>query len=428
MRNRYPQAARKLLLLVFFLLFVLPFTFGQSKTFTRDQYQEDFLFFWKTIGEDYAYFDKKQTDWNKVKDLYLRQLDTVSTNRQFVSLLERAFHEIYDHHASLNTNTNFSPRLVPSGTDLWAEFVNGKPIVLEVRRGLGAEKVGMQAGMEVVSVNDVPVQAALSPFLGKSLKTVDVEAKNYALRTLLAGNHVQPRKITVQENGKLRTFYPDAPQMLLEDIQYPSKVEARELNGIGYIKINNCLFDNSLIPAFDSVLNTLTNTKALVLDLRETPSGGNTTVARAILGRFITKDEYYQKHELTAEERQYGVKRSWVEIASPRGNVYRKPLAVLVGHWTGSVGEGITIAFDGMKRGTIIGSRLAGLSGAIYSYQLPNTRLGFSFPVEKLFHVNGSPRENYSPAMLVDLTKESAGPEKDVVLEKAITFLNGKKK
>ncbi|KAA3439329.1 peptidase [Rufibacter hautae] len=401
---------------------------GQTKKLTKEQYQTDFTYFWKAIGEDYCYFDKKQTDWPKVPALYQFQLDSVTDNRQFVSLLERVFTELYDHHASLNTNSPQSPRMVPSGTDVWAEFVNGKPMILEVRRGLGAEKVGLRAGMEVVSVNDVPVQDALRPFLGKSLKTVDPEAQNFALRMLLAGNHVQTRKITVQDKGKRRTFYSDAPKMLLEDIRYPAKVESRIINGIGYIKINNCLFDNKLIPAFDSVLNSLEETKALVLDLRETPSGGNTTVARAILGRFITKDQFYQKHELTAEERQYGVKRSWVEVVSPRGKAYEKPMAVLVGHWTGSVGEGITIAFDGLQRATTVGTRMAGLNGAIYSYQMPHTNIGFSFPVEKLFHVNGSPRETYTPAILVDFTKEVAAAKTDVVLEKAIVHLNSKKK
>jgi C-terminal processing protease CtpA/Prc len=146
-----------------------------------------------------------------------------------------------------------------------------------------------------------------------------------------------------------------------------------------------------MIQQFDSALHTLMQTKALILDLRETPSGGNTTVARSIIGRFISKEGFYHKHVLTAEERMYGVKRSWIEIVSPRGKTYTKPLVILCNHWTGSVGEGITIGFHALKRATIIGTKMAGLNGAIYSYKLPNTGIGFSIPVEKLFHVNGTP-------------------------------------
>jgi carboxyl-terminal processing protease len=109
--------------------------------------------------------------------------------------------------------------------------------------------------------------------------------------------------------------------------------------------------------------------------------------------RFIYKDGFYQKHELTAEQKELGVKRSWVEIVSSRPPVYTKPLVILVDHWTGSVGEGIAIGFDAVKRATIIGTPMAGLNGAIYPYTMPGTGIGFSFP-EKLFHINRTPENS----------------------------------
>jgi C-terminal processing protease CtpA/Prc len=75
-------------------------------------------------------------------------------------------------------------------------------------------------------------------------------------------------------------------------------------------------------------------------------------------------------------------------------------LVILVNRWTGSMGEGIAIGFDGMKRAKIIGDKMAGLLGAIYSYNCPETKIGFSIPVEKLFHVNGTPREDFKPMLL----------------------------
>ena len=37
------------------------------------------------------------------------------------------------------------------------------------------------------------------------------------------------------------------------------------------------------------------------------------------------------------------------------------PVVVLVDHWTGSMGEGIAIGMDGLKRATIVGTEMAGL-------------------------------------------------------------------
>ena len=98
-----------------FALFILAFTsvnaFAQS--YTSKQYKDDFSYFWNTIDSNYSYFGKKQLDWNSLKKIYSRQVDTVTSRNSFVSILENVMYELYDHHCSLRTNTKFSRRLVP---------------------------------------------------------------------------------------------------------------------------------------------------------------------------------------------------------------------------------------------------------------------------------------------------------------------------
>lgn len=432
------MAIRIIFIIFLFVLVHFP-AFGQNMQPETTNFKEDFEYFWQSVKDDYCYFDKKKTDWGKVKEIYSPQVDTITTTRSFILLLEKVFNELYDHHASLNSNTKNSYRLVPSRTDIWAEYIDGKPVITQVRRNFGAFKSGITPGMEVIAVNDVPVNEAVQTLLPKSLTSEDLEANNYALRLLLAGDHITPRKLSLKLNDKTSEYFPDESGMLLENIKYDTKVESNITGNIGYIKINNCLFDNELIPAFDSIMNIMSGTDALIFDLRETPSGGNTTVARAILGWFTNKDKFFQKHELTAEERQRGIKRSWMEIVSPReGKYYDKPLVVLAGRWTGSVGEGIVIGFDALSKTnpaseiTIMGTKLAGLNGAIYSYEMPNTKIGFSFPVEKLFHIDGTPRKSFTPPNFIDLIKLNTTSDnnniesnlnEDVILNEAILFL-----
>ena len=409
------------LILCLFFSWKLP-----AQQVTQRQYKEDFDYFWNTINDNYCYWDKKQTDWEKVKNIYQPFADTLTSRKSFVSLLEKVFYEIYDHHASLNTNNPESQRLVPSGADIWAEYINNKPIIIEVRRDFGAERAGLKAGMQIIAFNDVPVEKAIQAFLPSGLKKPDIEAKNYALRLLLAGNHSESRKITIKYNDRQQDFYPDDPVNILETHSYSSAVGSTIYPGnIGYIRVNNRLGDNGMIPLFDSVLTRLYNTNALILDLRETPGGGNTTVARSLLGRFIDKEGFYQKHELTAEEKESGIKRSWVEIVSPKNPVYKKPLVLLVDHWTGSVSEGIVVGFDALKRAIIIGTEMARLNGANYSFNMPNTGIRFSFPAEKLFHVNGLPREKFRPTINVDMTEQKKG--EDLILQKGLEYLRRKK-
>ncbi len=135
----------------------------------------------------------------------------------------------------------------------------------------------------------------------------------------------------------------------------------------------------------------------VILDLTDTPSGGNTTVARAILGWFVTKPRFYQVHRLPAEERATGIPRQWVEQVLPRaGKLHRGPVTVRVGRWTGSMGEGLAIGFAALGA-RVEGERMAGLLGAIYDHRLERSGQILKLPTERLSAVDGTPRERFVP-------------------------------
>ena len=183
--------------------------------------------------------------------------------------------------------------------------------------------------------------------------------------------------------------------------------------GIGYIRIDN-LGSDATVAEFDAALERLKSTRGLIMDLRATPSGGNTSVAEPIMGRLISRRMPYQKG---APVRGDG----WTREVSPRGPwTYKAPVVALVGRWTASMGEGIAIGLDGMKRATVVGTRMAGLNGAVFDLQLPHTGIRLNYAAEKLFHVNGTPREDFVPPVLVDLTGEEVG---DPILEAGISTL-----
>ena len=389
---------------------------------TAAQYWQDFEFFWTTVRNDYAYLGRKQTDWEKVRRMGEAALPGTTGRAQFIRLLENDLAELYDNHASLGTNLPDSRRLVPTGTDVWAQFDHGQAVVQCLRPGLGAERAGLRPGQELVAINGVPIEEAVRALLGRSLKTVDSAARAVALNQALAGYHRTPRTFTVRVQGRLRDVYPDREGLRLEDIQYPALLESRRYGAVGYLKINNSLGNNGLIAAFDSALTALHNPAGLVLDLRETPSGGNTTVARALLGRFITHEQPYQRHEQPAEEATSGIKHNWLELVAPRARPYTGPLVVLVGRWTASMGEGIAIGFDAMQRATVVGTEMARLNGSVHSYRLPNSGIGFNIPTERLYRVGGLPREEYVPAVYV---RPAADPATDAALETALRRLRG---
>jgi carboxyl-terminal processing protease len=379
---------------------------------------------WETVRDNYAYFDCKQTDWNLVRATYCPQTDTLHSRRAFVRLLEQVLGELYDHHAGLNTNRLDSRRLVPTGSDLYAEWHQGQARVVAVRPGFGAARVGVQPGQQVTALNGQPLAQAFLPFLPHCLRQADPAAYTFALNQALAGDHLTPRQLTLATPQGTSTVLPDAAGSQLEHQPAGRRLTTARYGRVGYVKINNSLGDNNLIAAFDSVLLTLRDTRGLVLDLRETPSGGNTAVARAIMGRFITREQPYQKHVLPAEERETGIRRSWLELVSPRQPTYPSPLVVLAGRWTGSMGEGLTVGFAALGRARVVGTPMARLRGAITRYTLPHSGITFAIPFERLYLVDGQPREDYvPPTQLNPVSKKTAGPTPDVTLNAGLALL-----
>ena len=275
-----------------------------------------------------------------------------------------------------------------------------RAVVEEVRAGSDAERAGLSAGATVVAIDGTPVEDAIAGRLGRGVNHPDNEARSWALRALLAGRRAKPRTITVAERQSTRTIQLPAGEQTFPNADL---LTFRVLpDNVGYIRIQDSLGNQALIGSFDAALAALRATSGLIVDLRETPGGGNTTIARGILGRFVGNEQPYQKHDLPSEMRATGIARSWLELVSPRGPFrYARTVVVLVSHWTGSMGEGLALGFDAAGA-VVVGTPMARLLGATYSFELPNSKLRVNLPTERLFHVNGTPRDAFVPGEVVD--------------------------
>ena len=353
----------------------------------------DFAAFCDFVAASYAYFDAKATDWPRACTTLAPQAAAATRRADYVAVLERTLAELYDAHAHLGTHTPASHRLVPSQTDLVARWQQGRAVIVAVRADSGAERAGLRPAMEVLAVNGDPIAAAVAAVESKLLSRDDAAARDWALQVALAGRHQQGvTRLNVRVDGALREFA-FTPGVVRPD----RPLTARTIGVVGHVRIHDTLGQQALVPAFDQALRDLRDTQALVIDLRDTPSGGNSTVARGLLGRLVDRMRPYQRHELVSEFRATGIRRVWDEYVLPRDEPVLKPVVVLVGRWTGSMGEGLTIGLHATRGAAVLGQPMAQLLGAIGQTQLPHSKIVVRVPVEKLFHVDGTPREAVLP-------------------------------
>jgi carboxyl-terminal processing protease len=57
------------------------------------------------------------------------------------------------------------------------------------------------------------------------------------------------------------------------------------------------------------------------------------------------------------------------------------------------MGEGLAVGFMALGK-PVCGSKMAGLKGGVYDFDLPRTGLRVKFPAERIYTIAGQPRQN----------------------------------
>ncbi|MEQ1894881.1 MAG: S41 family peptidase, partial [Planctomycetota bacterium] len=209
----------------------------------------------------------------------------------------------------------------------------------------------------------------------------------------LAGRHDTRGEFRVRRDDSELTLRPLGRRRLR------APVEWRHLPGnVGYIALAD-FGQERVVAEFDRVLEELRDTRALVLDVRSN-SGGDTAVARPILGRFLTKRAQYA---WMARRAGSGLGPRWPEFVEPRGPwTYTQPLFVLVDPFTVSMAEGFAMALQSLDRAELVGTRMAGLSAAVGRIRLPNSGISVQLSTEPVYTLDGRPRDALRPDVAVD--------------------------
>ena len=348
------------------------------------------------VNKQYAYLDRFPGGRMPITDNLRAEANAVTTPRELVRYSERALALLADHHAITGSSTKESWAVVPSYADLWVERVGADYVIEQVRADTPASQAGIKAGDRLVSVSGVPTASAVSAFWTDLGATGGGDRDGFAARVLAPGRRDRQRQLVVQSaNGAPRAL--TLPNLYYRDLLDRPVLTGHDVGKDFVIRIHDSLGDSAAITAFDRVMARAKPSQRIVIDLTDTPGGGNTTVARAMLGWFVDRPTFYQMHRLPVEERQTGIARQWVEQVLPRqGKRHRGPVIVRVGRWTGSMGEGLAIDFNAIGA-RVEGSRMAGLLGAIYDHRLERSGQIMKIPTEQLYAVDGTPREQFVP-------------------------------
>ncbi|HEV3483858.1 MAG TPA: S41 family peptidase, partial [Vicinamibacterales bacterium] len=198
------------------------------------------------------------------------------------------------------------------------------------------------------------------------------------------------------------------------------EVVTRMLDGeIGYIKLNS--FSATSVDQFRQGLRALLDDGArrIVFDLRDNP-GGYIDAAQEIASQFVESGLIFSQESAGDEVQDWSATGDGVATSTS------VPVAVLVNGGTASASEIVAAALKEHGRATVIGQPTFGKDTVQVWTELENDG-GVRITISRWFtpERNSVAPDGLQPDIAVEIPAETP-PETDVILERAVAFLEGR--
>ncbi len=385
-----------------------------------------------------------EVKWDALYLEYLPRVRQTKSTREYYKLLMQLGAQLKDANTNVYPPDELTdvfyarPRLTP-------RLVEDKVLIV----GVSGDKLlqdGIKPGVEVLEINGMPVKnyarQEVIPYLSSSTKQ-DLEVRAYGYM-LFAGPAEEPLRLTLAdaEGNKFERSVPRIGFNTKPKTDSKPKAESSPKpqtvpplkwklypDGIAYVPVDT--FGNDrIVEQFKTAFSKVDKAAVLILDLRDN-GGGNSGVGFRLLGMLTDKPfriSHWRTRDYRPVYRAAGVREEeWYEQTDgtwqPDGTrCYHKPVIVLTSPRTFSAAEDFCVAFDFLKRGTIIGEPTGGSTGQPLTFKLPGGGTARvctkhdTYPDGKEFIGVG-----VQPHLLVVPTVADFRANRDTVLEAALT-------
>lgn len=385
----------------------------------------------RTLQSEYAYLDRVNQDYEETLNTFMPLFNQARTEKEFIDISQMFLRNFRDPHLNLGPLDEDDYIVYPTGSDIYAEIIDSVIEIIDIKAGASAFKQGLRPGMIIDKVDGLTIHEIIETILGQPISNTTLAQQNYAVNIALGGKRYQNRTLEVigvnetsnTTNVKnnivhLKPSYDD-----INTFKNGPELSYKKIGQLGYIRFNNSLGNTQTISAFKEAINALSNMSGLIIDLRNTPSGGNTGVAEPILGHFTQTKKVYQQYQVQQTGSSYteaAMQKAFVEPTAPFVN---KPFVVLAGRWTGSMGEGMTVGLEALGAQASIGAPMADLLGGIKRVSLLNNAAWLEVGFERIYQANSEFREDFTPSLLLRSADVDAKGN-DEALNVAIQYLN----
>ncbi len=387
---------------------------------------------WSEVKYNFVYTDTlKELDWDAVYLKFLPRVKAATNTLDYYKVLMEMAALLKDGHTGV---TPPGPLFAVGFTvpPFKTRLIEGKVIITDVIDE-ALRKQGLLPGVEITRINQEPVKEwsfkNTAPYASASTPQ-DLESRMFIYQFLVGGKAEKP--LIELRNAEGKTWSVEVERISFgqrnKDFARTPAFSWKLLPGnIAYVALNS-FGDETAAKEYLKNFNEISKAKAIIFDVR-TNGGGSSNVGYQVLATITDKDfatsraetrDYKPSYRAWGRKENNFVFDAYRQSANPQLQ-FKGQVIVLTSAQTYSAAEDFTVAFDTMKRGTIIGEATGGSTGQPLMIDLPG---GGSARIctKKDSYADGKPfvGVGIQPQIVVHPSLADFRANRDTVLEAAL--------
>jgi carboxyl-terminal processing protease len=324
--------------------------------------KEAFEKIWNEIHDHYYDASYNGVNWDEVHQRYAPLVEATKRDQEFYTLMSQMTSELHDAHTRFSSPEQWKNFRRQQGVTVGFSIddVDGKTVVTYVIPGTEAAHAGIEPGMVVLRVDDMPLVERIAEIQKRRLPSSSERATRWFIyNRVFAGPADAPVKVALQradgsafEVNVRRQIYSDAPEVTTHVL--PS--------GNVYIRFDG--FQHMITKQFREALQKFRDAPGLIVDLRRN-GGGDLAVLLPIAGYFFGKKTLFAKDSTRTGKplsSYVGLFKLPLQlyVGRPGEQIYSGPVVILVDAHSASSSEVFAAGMQDTMRAKVIGSQSCG--------------------------------------------------------------------
>jgi len=374
---------------------------------------------WNIIHYYSPYHDLTEQPWEQVLAEAIPTIVLAKSELDYQLGLAKVIYAIHDSHSQFNPA---SPTLLRqyigiNNAPVDVRFAEQQAVVYKVYQ----DNLPIKVGDVITHIDNKPISERLEYLRPMAAASNEPSRMRNWARWLLRANTEQLEIKVLRDNQTLTLLLPLQPLNAIERqryyIEHGDTVYQRITPEIGYLRLDKIAGVN-----LDEMMHQLSDTKGLIIDIRNYPSD----FVVFTLGQHLYPRPY-NFVKFTRMQPSNPGQFNWskpTSVGQVNPNYYKGKVVILINEQTQSMAEYTTMAFRGAPKAKVFGSTTAGADGNISHIALPG---GHSTVLSGIgiFYPDKTPTQRVGIIPDVEVLPTIAGIKagKDEVLERAIQYI-----